>query len=114
MMTDAYFEDVATLAQNNIVGRANSGASDIATTLRLARQAKNESQRRFWSRFGVTQSRGSRFELGTTEIPSPVAILLKLYLEGVVSDGDLWRARRRSLRATDFKPPKFGKATLTP
>jgi len=56
--------------------------------LREYRRTRQESQYRFWSRFGVTQSRGSRFEMGT-EIPPPVAILLKLYLEGVISDNDL-------------------------
>lgn len=61
--------------------------------LRAVRMARRESQTKFWRRFGVTQSRGSRFELGV-EIPPAVAILVKLYLEGKVSDGDLWRARR--------------------
>ncbi|GBG13638.1 DNA-directed RNA polymerase subunit beta [Novimethylophilus kurashikiensis] len=61
--------------------------------LREVRIARRESQTKFWRRFGVTQSRGSRFELGT-EIPPSVAILVKLYFEGIVSDGDLWRARR--------------------
>lgn len=56
--------------------------------LREYRKARQESQSRFWSRFGVTQSRGSRFEMGTV-IPPPVAILLKLYLEGAITDGDL-------------------------
>jgi transcriptional regulator with XRE-family HTH domain len=59
--------------------------SDI---LRKYRKARRESQHRFWSRFGVTQSRGSRFELGV-EIPRPVAILLKLYFDGVITDKDL-------------------------
>lgn len=71
----------------------------LAEVLRRARRARNESQSRFWARFGVTQSRGSRFELGK-EIPSPVAILLKLYFDGVISDGDLWRARRGQLART--------------
>ena len=57
-------------------------------TLREYRRAMRESQYSFWSRFGVTQSRGSRFEMGS-EIPPPVAILLKLYLEGVITDNDL-------------------------
>jgi transcriptional regulator with XRE-family HTH domain len=61
--------------------------------LREVRIARRESQTKFWRRFGVTQSRGSRFELGT-EIPPSVAILVKLYFDGIVSDGDLWRARR--------------------
>ncbi len=56
--------------------------------LRAYRKARQENQYRFWSRFGVTQSRGSRFEMGS-EIPAPVAILLKLYLEGVITDDDL-------------------------
>jgi len=60
--------------------------------LRRHRRIKRESQGLFWSRFGVTQSRGSRFEKGA-EIPEPVAILLELYFNGVVTDGDL-EARR--------------------
>lgn len=59
-----------------------------AEDLRKYRRSKRESQGLFWSRFGVTQSRGSRFEKGA-EIPKPVAILLELYLSGVVTDGDL-------------------------
>jgi transcriptional regulator with XRE-family HTH domain len=63
-------------------------------TLRSYRKAKKESQLRFWGRFGVTQSRGSRFELGM-EIPAPVAILLTLYLEGKITDVDLRLACKR-------------------
>lgn len=66
--------------------------------LREYRKTRRESQLRFWSRFGVTQTRGSRFEMGK-KIPTPIAILLKLYFEGVITDGDLWRARRRRNRA---------------
>lgn len=68
-----------------------------ANHLRELRNTRRESQTKFWKRFGVTQSRGSRFELGL-EIPAPVAILVNLYLDGAVSDGDLWRARRSGLR----------------
>ena len=57
------------------------------------RKKKKESQRRFWARFGVTQSRGSRFESGA-EIPPPVSILLGLYFNKTISDGDLGRAER--------------------
>lgn len=62
--------------------------------LREFRKSRRESQRRFWARFGVTQTRGSRFEMGT-RIPQPIMILLKLYFDGVISDGDLWRVRRQ-------------------
>jgi hypothetical protein len=62
-----------------------------AYAVRRYRTERQESQGYFWSRFGVTQSRGSRFEIGDTEIPAPVAILLRLYFDGVVSDRDLLR-----------------------
>jgi len=62
--------------------------------LREYRRKRQESQCNFWSRFGVTQSRGSRFETGA-EIPPPVAILLKLYLEGVITDHDLSQDKPR-------------------
>lgn len=56
--------------------------------LRRLRIAKRESQEKFWSRFGVTQSSGSRFETGV-EIPPPVSILLRLYVNGTLKDEDL-------------------------
>nr|WP_223470079.1 helix-turn-helix transcriptional regulator [Massilia soli] len=56
--------------------------------LKRFRISKRESQEKFWGRFGVTQSSGSRFETGLG-IPAPVAILVKLYLNGRLSDGDL-------------------------
>jgi hypothetical protein len=56
--------------------------------LRQLRISKRESQEKFWGRFGVTQSSGSRFETGLS-IPAPVAILLKLYVKGKLNDGDL-------------------------
>lgn len=62
--------------------------------LRKLRTSRRESQTKFWGRFGVTQSRGSRFELGL-EMPRPITILLKLYLDGAISDSDLRRARQR-------------------
>lgn len=65
-------------------------------SLREYRIARLENQTRFWSRFGVTQSRGSRFELGM-EIPAPVTILLKLYLNGVIDDEDLSSAKSDAL-----------------
>lgn len=67
-------------------------ASVMASTahgdLKKFRISKRESQEKFWGRFGVTQSSGSRFETGLG-IPPPVAILVKLYVKGRLSDGDL-------------------------
>ena len=56
--------------------------------LKKFRISKRESQEKFWGRFGVTQSSGSRFETGLA-IPAPVALLLKLYVNGKLNDGDL-------------------------
>lgn len=65
----------------------HAGAGGIGD-LRQFRLSRRESQEKFWGRFGVTQSSGSRFETGLS-IPAPVAILLKLYASGKLSDGDL-------------------------
>jgi hypothetical protein len=61
--------------------------------LKRLRTSKRESQEKFWARFGVTrfgvtQSSGSRFETGLG-IPPPVALLVKLYVAGKLSDADL-------------------------
>jgi hypothetical protein len=56
--------------------------------LRQFRISKRESQATFWARFGVTQSSGSRFETGLG-VPPPVALLVKLYVNGKVTDVDL-------------------------
>lgn len=55
---------------------------------------RNETQAKFWQRFGVSQWTGSRFEQGA-DIPHPVAILLALYLEQKVSEADLSDARAK-------------------
>ena len=45
-------------------------------------------QTAFWSRFGVTQSGGSRYESGRS-IPKPLLILIQLHRSGKISDKDL-------------------------
>jgi hypothetical protein len=67
---------------------ADAGRIEALADLRQLRISKRESQEKFWGRFGVTQSSGSRFETGLS-IPAPVAILLKLYVNGKLNDGDL-------------------------
>jgi len=76
------------------IGESKAYGNVSSQMLKAMRLERNETQSRFWGRFGVTQTRGSRFELGQ-EIPLPVGILIRLYLDGVISEGDLWRARRR-------------------
>ncbi len=60
---------------------------DTRSIINLRKQC-NENQTHFWQKFGVTQSRGSRFEAGA-DIPSAVRLLIKLYVNGVVKDQDL-------------------------
>lgn len=61
--------------------------SDIATI----RSKENLNQTTFWTRYGVTQSGGSRYESGRN-IPKPLAILLWLHRSGKVTDKDLAEA----------------------
>ena len=82
--TEARMDD-----QTNAIAAATADAiRPPLGDLRQLRISKRESQEKFWGRFGVTQSSGSRFETGLS-IPAPVAILLKLYVNGKLNDGDL-------------------------
>ena len=58
-----------------------------------ARKKLNLNQKDFWTRYGVTQSGGSRYESGRN-IPKPLAILLWLHQSGKVSDKDLADAQK--------------------
>ncbi len=85
-------DEFTTQAQNGsdpaFAGHATVVANTLHADLKQFRISKRESQEKFWGRFGVTQSSGSRFETGLG-IPPPVAILVKLYVKGRLSDGDL-------------------------
>lgn len=81
-------EALAAALEAQQAAQAGSAQRSAPHELRRLRIAKRESQEKFWSRFGVTQSSGSRFETGLA-VPPPVAILLRLYVNGRVSDGDL-------------------------
>lgn len=86
--TAAVAEQRGEVDQDSGVTQAGSMASTPHSELKRFRISKRESQEKFWGRFGVTQSSGSRFETGLG-IPAPVAILVKLYVKGKLSDGDL-------------------------
>ena len=74
--------------------------SDHLKDIRLNR---NESQTEFWQRFGVNQRTASRIERGQA-IPPAVAILLRLYLDGIIGEADLERAQRRYRIALHQQP----------
>jgi DNA-binding transcriptional regulator YiaG len=50
-------------------------------------------QSAFWSRFGVTQSGGSRYESGRS-MPRPTSMLVWLRESGVITDNDLDAAKK--------------------
>lgn len=56
--------------------------------IRDFRHVMRENQTAFWRRFGVTQTRGSRFERGMS-MPLPVLMLMRLYLRRRIDDADL-------------------------
>ncbi|MFI8608141.1 hypothetical protein ACIGFL_07375 [Pseudomonas sp. NPDC077649] len=60
-------------------------AAHQATRLRLNLK---QSQTEFWSRFGISQACASRIE-STCQVPAPVYILLRLYLNGFIQESDL-------------------------
>ena len=60
--------------------------------IRDFRHVMRENQTAFWRRFGVTQTRGSRFERGKA-VPLPVLMLMRLYLRRIIDDSDLAQVR---------------------
>lgn len=65
--------------------------------LRAYRESTGENQAQFWARFGVTQSGGSRYESGRP-LPSPLAILVLAFSDGLFDESSLARLRRRVAR----------------
>lgn len=90
----------------NEIGKADDGDElHWITTrdkylIRDYRQVMRENQTAFWRRFGVTQTRGSRFERGKA-IPLTVLMLMRLYLRRVIDDADLAAVRAGESGAAD-------------
>lgn len=61
------------------------------SSIQADRLKEGVNQKDFWSRYGVTQSGGSRYESGRN-IPKPLGILLYLHRSGKVTDKDLAEA----------------------
>jgi transcriptional regulator with XRE-family HTH domain len=62
------------------------------------RKVSGLNQSQFWSRFGVTQSGGSRYETGRS-LPRPVAMLLWLRDKQRITDQDLEEALKAIKKA---------------
>jgi DNA-binding transcriptional regulator YiaG len=57
------------------------------------RKKSGMNQNAFWTRFGVTQSGGSRYESGR-DIPMPTSMLIWLLESGRITDQDLADAQK--------------------
>jgi hypothetical protein len=91
---------------------AATDEADIDNTfIQAYRRRIKESQKVFWSRFGVTQSRGSRFELGAN-IPKPVMLLLRLYFSERITDADISSVTQKPAPA--HRPAAFNRDLSNP
>lgn len=57
------------------------------------RKAAKLNQSEYWTRFGVTQSGGSRYESGRG-MPKPLTLLIRLHRAGKINDKDLAAAQK--------------------
>ncbi len=62
--------------------------------VRALRESLGLNQSAFWSKFGVTQSGGSRYENGRT-IPKPIRVLLQANLDGALDDATLGKLMKK-------------------
>lgn len=62
-----------------------------STTIVADRKKAGINQKDFWTRYGVTQSGGSRYESGRN-MPKPLRMLMALHKAGKVTDKDLAEA----------------------
>ena len=66
----------------------SKASTRVLSDLNAYRKSRGENQFEFWSRFGVTQSGGSRYESGRA-LPKPVAVLLIAFVDGLLDDAAL-------------------------
>lgn len=62
------------------------------------RKKRGLNQTTFWQLFGVTQSGGSRYEMGRA-IPIPITMLLQAYEDGLLDDTVLQTLRERAIKS---------------
>jgi len=73
---------------------AKSKLKPIPKDLADFRKQLGLNQGDFWSRYGVTQSGGSRYE-SARSMPMPLKLLVRLHLSGVISDEALKAAKAK-------------------
>ena len=69
------------------------------SNVRELRLSLGLNQSAFWSRFGVTQSGGSRYESGR-EMPAPLKLLVQSWLDKIVDDATLAKLKGKVAKAS--------------
>lgn len=72
------------------MAKVKASLSDV----RALRESLGLNQSSFWSKFGVTQSGGSRYENGRN-IPKPIKLLLQANLDGALDDAALEKLMKK-------------------
>lgn len=72
--------------------------TSLLSDIHAARRMSGLNQTAFWTRFGVTQSGGSRYESGRN-MPTPLKLLISLYEAGKIDDAMLEDARKALAKA---------------
>lgn len=67
--------------------------------LKAYRLSRGEMQSEFWSRFGVSQSGGGRYETGRAVL-MPTAMLVQAFADGVLDNKALASLRRKTVIRT--------------
>lgn len=73
------------------------------TDLTAYRKSRGESQAEFWSRFGLSQSTGSKYESGRA-VPTPVAMLMLAFYDDLLDEAALVVLAKRVGKATADGP----------
>ncbi|MDK9725864.1 MAG: helix-turn-helix domain-containing protein [Sterolibacteriaceae bacterium MAG5] len=72
--------------------------TSLLSDIHAARRTSGLNQTAFWTRFGVTQSGGSRYESGRN-MPTPLKLLIALYEAGKIDDAMLEDAKKALAKA---------------
>lgn len=69
------------------------------------RKFRGENQHVFWSRYGLTQTSGSKYETGR-KIPLPLSILIMMHLQGTITEKDIEMVKKQvKVKKTATKKP---------
>jgi hypothetical protein len=94
---------------------ANATTAFALNQLAQYRVARDDTQASFWSRFGVTQSGGSRYEKRPNTLPVAVVMLLLMHADELLADEQLaiYRDRAIALYSAPRLPRRRGPRAIT-